>query len=248
MQKIKNVGKIILAKIYFSWLSKPALNKIKKERVKLSSPENVYAWTKDFFFGIKIRGLNINFKSSQVKEEILGLASFLKEKQPKVVVEIGTATGGTLFVFTSISSPEAKIISIDLPFGRYGAGYLKYRIPLLKAFATEKQEMELLRLDSHLLSTFNKLEEALDGKLIDFLFIDGDHSYQGVKQDFEMYKKLVRPGGFIAFHDIIDNDFDKSFGTQIFWKEIKNNFEHQEFVRLNPQKTGCGIGLIKLPE
>ena len=248
MQKIKNVGKIILAKIYFSWLSKTALNKIKKERKKLLSPEEIYEWTKNFFFGIKIRGLNINFKPSQIKEEILGLASFLNKNKPKVVVEIGTATGGTLFVFASISDPEAQIISIDLPFGRYGAGYQKYRIPLLKTFATEKQKMELLRLDSHLPSTFNKLDEILNGKLIDFLFIDGDHSYEGVKQDFEMYRKLVRPGGFIAFHDIVDNDFDKSFGTQIFWKEIKNNFEYQEFIRLNPQKTGCGIGLIKIPE
>ena len=40
------------------------------------------------------------------------------------------------------------------------------------------------------------------GEKLDFLFIDGDHSYDGVKADFEMYAPMVRPGGLIAFHDI----------------------------------------------
>jgi hypothetical protein len=34
------------------------------------------------------------------------------------------------------------------------------------------------------------------------LFIDGDHTYEGVRRDFEMYSPLVRKGGIIAFHDI----------------------------------------------
>jgi len=37
----------------------------------------------------------------------------------------------------------------------------------------------------------------------DFLFIDGDHTYEGVEGDFEMYSPLVRRGGIIAFHDIV---------------------------------------------
>ena len=83
-------------------------------------------------------------------------------------------------------------------------------------------------------------------KKIDFLFIDGDHSYEGVKADFQTYKTLVRAGGLIAFHDIVDNDYDTSFGTQAFWKDIKNNYEHQEFIREQAENTGCGIGLIKI--
>ena len=33
---------------------------------------------------------------------------------------------------------------------------------------------------------------------IDFLFLDGDHSYEGVRRDFENYAPLVRPGGIVA--------------------------------------------------
>lgn len=38
-------------------------------------------------------------------------------------------------------------------------------------------------------------------KPFDFIFIDGDHEYEAVKQDFEDWFKLISPGGFIAFHD-----------------------------------------------
>lgn len=36
---------------------------------------------------------------------------------------------------------------------------------------------------------------------IDFLFIDGDHSYEGVKTDFELYSKLLVDNGIIVIHD-----------------------------------------------
>lgn len=41
-----------------------------------------------------------------------------------------------------------------------------------------------------------------DGALIRLLFIDGDHSYDGTKADFEAWKQFVTPGGFICFHDV----------------------------------------------
>ena len=44
--------------------------------------------------------------------------------------------------------------------------------------------------------------QKLGGAELDFLFIDGDHSYAGVKQDFEKYSGYVKRGGLIAFHDI----------------------------------------------
>ena len=47
-----------------------------------------------------------------------------------------------------------------------------------------------------------KIKEVLNNGKIDFLFIDADHSYKGVKKDFKMYSPLVRLGGIIAFRDI----------------------------------------------
>lgn len=53
--------------------------------------------------------------------------------------------------------------------------------------------------NSREVSTLNKVYEQI--KSVDLLFIDGDHSYQGVKDDFLNYGKLVRPGGFVVLDD-----------------------------------------------
>ena len=48
-----------------------------------------------------------------------------------------------------------------------------------------------------------KVQKILYKRVIDFLFIDGDHTYEGVKRDFEMCSLLVRKGGIIAFLDTV---------------------------------------------
>lgn len=84
--------------------------------------------------------------------------------------------------------------------------------------------MHLLKADSHRKETLEKIKEILDGELLDFLFIDADHSYEGVKMDFEMYSPLVKPGGIIALHDI----HLPSAGVGKFWNEIKKNSIYKE--------------------
>lgn len=246
MQKLKNIGKIIIALLYLRWLVPLTLKKIISSRSNLNTPESLYTWTQNFRIGLKKRGFNINFQPSQIKSEIIELINELSKNPPKIILEIGTATGGTLSMFTDVASDNAEIISIDLPFGRYGAGYLKYRIPLLKAFSGPNQTMHLIRADSHDHRTIEKLKKILHGRKLDFLFIDGDHSYNGVKADFENYLPFVSNTGMVAFHDIVENAYDKSFGTHAFWEEIKNNYSYKEYIRDNHIKDGCGIGLIKI--
>ena len=246
MQKIRNFLKLILGLVYFPFLVPIAKKKILDSKDKILDENSIYSWTQDFKVGPNIRGFNINFKSSQIKSEILDLISEIKKNPPNIILEIGTATAGTLFMFTKIASPDAEVISIDLPFGRYGAGYLKYRIPLLHSFAGYKQKIHLLRCDSHKQETIEKLKKILNGRKIDFLFIDGDHSYNGVKNDFENYYKLMKTEGLIAFHDIVSNINDLSFGTHDFWEEIKQKYEYKEFIRPEAKNNGCGIGLIKI--
>jgi predicted O-methyltransferase YrrM len=182
-------------------------------------------------------------KPSQIREEIFQLLLILEERKPKVILEIGTAKGGTLFLFSRIAFDEAKIISIDLPQGRFG-GYPKWEIPLYKSFARENQKIYLIRADSHNQETLKKVKNILNGEKIDFLFIDGDHSYQGVKRDFdEMYSGLVKQGGIIAFHDIVCGPYDNVGGVPEFWKEIKERNEHQEIVK-DWSQNGYGIGIV----
>jgi predicted O-methyltransferase YrrM len=178
----------------------------------------------------------------QFKEEIAGLAAEIEKLRPKVVVEIGTANGGTLFLASRLADPNALIISIDLPGGKFGGGYPDWKIPIYKAFARKEQVVELIRGDSHAPATFDQVKNLLGGRKVDYLFIDGDHTYEGAKQDFERYSQLVRPGGLIGFHDIVVH---KGSDCKVFelWQEVKRSYVHKEFV--NDWDQNCyGVGVI----
>jgi cephalosporin hydroxylase len=81
--------------------------------------------------------------------------------------------------------------------------YAERRADLYKLFARPDQRLDVLRLDSHEPQTIARISELLEGMPLDLLFIDGDHTYEGVCRDFQMYGPLVANGGMIAFHDIV---------------------------------------------
>jgi len=195
-------------------------------------------------FAYSFGSLGINVKPNQVKEEISELLRVLKDLNPEALLEIGTANGGTLFLLTQVAGPDAAVISVDLPGGRFGGGYPVWKIPLYKSFTKYgSQKIYLLRADSHDPKTLKAIEEILGGEELDFLFIDGDHTYEGVKKDFETYGKLVRIGGIIAFHDIVPSPEEFVGGVPKFWHEIRNRFRHLEIVK-DWNQRGYGIGLL----
>ena len=192
------------------------------------------------------------FKSSILKAEIKSLQNRLEIKEfitlvnkikPKIVVEIGTFRGGTLFLLSRFSSEDALIISIDLPTWNLKAGYGILRSHLYRSFLLKNQKLHLLARDSHKTSTFNEIKNILKNNPIDILFIDGDHTYGGVKQDFGMYSPLVKKDGLIAFHDIVVHSPDQGCHVNEFWNEIKKKYDYQEIVDDWDQKH-WGIGLL----
>jgi cephalosporin hydroxylase len=180
----------------------------------------------------------------QCKEEFAELLKIYKELNPKVVLEIGSYRGGTLFSFIKLAPNDSIFISIDLPFWgienydkiqKY-EGYINI---LFNSFLKENQKLYLIRDSSILKKTFNKVKEILDNKTIDFLFIDGDHSYKAVKSDFENYSKFVRKGGIVAFHDInLIKDVKR------FWNEVKN--KGKSYRELIKDSNSLGIGVLYL--
>lgn len=75
------------------------------------------------------------------------------------------------------------------------------------------------------------------------MFIDGDRTYQGVKQDFQMYSPIVKKGGIVAFHDIVKHDPTSGCEVNKFWNEIKPSFKHLEIIENQDQKW-AGIGVL----
>lgn len=193
-------------------------------------------------FAFSFRHCGIRFTPSQVREEITGFLKLLSQCPPANILEIGTEKGGTFFLLSRVAAPEAFLLSLDLPAGQ-GDAYPAWREQLYRGFAQERQRIELIREDSHAASTFEKVRQRLADRRLDLLFIDGDHCYEGVKNDFEMYSPLVAKGGTIAFHDIVDGAEASVGGVPKFWRELKPTRRHLEFVK-SWQQGGWGIGVL----
>ena len=195
----------------------------------------------DFTYRFKVLGMKI--RPMQVPWEIKKLLKIMEEAKIEIMLEIGTANGGTLFLFKQVANPRAMIISMDLPGGPFGGGYPSWKSTLYKRFKKHGQRLYLIRGDSHNQQTLNKVKSILNGETLGFLFVDGDHTYRGVKMDFEMYAPLVKDGGIIAFHDIVPGPVERVGGVPRFWEEIKTEYVNLEIVK-NQNQGGCGIGII----
>lgn len=173
--------------------------------------------------------------------EFVELAELVKEQQCRYLLEIGTYRGGTLFVFSQLSAPNAIVISVDCSMTFFGNVYRTGQGPLFRRFIRKGQSLFLLRKNSHKLQTLAQIQDILRGNELDFLFIDGDHSYEGVRKDFEMYSPLVRAGGVVAFHDIAPCGPPK----EVFklWEEIKGSRVHKEVI-YHRGDGAMGIGVV----
>ncbi len=187
------------------------------------------------------------FGTLQITSEILGFLKFAQTKQPKIACEIGTAFGGTQFLLSQALPSVTLSIGIDI--------YIKsaHRLHYL---SKHPENIILLSGSTRSSQTLAKLEQVLAGRKIDLLFIDGDHSYEGVKQDFLQYKHLVSKNGHIAFHDIVPDlsarlglklgvkSYNWSGGVPTFWQEIKSQYKYWEFVE-SQEQDAFGIGVIE---
>jgi predicted O-methyltransferase YrrM len=228
--------------------ARPALAPIAARQLRtagrdLNSIDEVLDLVFDFApFGIAIRPLQSRWEFHRLLEQV-------EQLRPERMLEIGTATGGSLLAFTRVCAPDAHVMSVDLPGGAFGGGYPTWKLPLYKAFAAPHQRLDLIRRDSHSPETLADVRSRLHGKALDFLFIDGDHTFAGVQQDFESYSALVRPGGLIAFHDIAPPNagsaaVDDPGDVPAFWQGLQGQYQTEEFVL--PGGPGCfGIGLLR---
>lgn len=84
---------------------------------------------------------------------------------------------------------------------------------------------------------------------IDLVFIDANHSYRGVKRDFEINRAF--PHRFLAFHDIAGSPARKTSGVAAFWRELDEGYK-REILRPNTavgaREPTMGIGLWSASE
>jgi predicted O-methyltransferase YrrM len=150
----------------------------------------------------------------QVYEEIFQLGCFLNVLKPNNILEIG-ARGGTFLLFNKLSTGFK--IAVDLNSSFNESIYM----------SMFDENFHFINKNSQDERTFQIIKEICPQ--FDFIFIDGDHSYEGVKRDFDLYKKLLSPRGYIAFHDIdpnhvflssYSNGESKTGKVRRFWQEL----------------------------
>jgi len=183
---------------------------------------------------------------NQKEPEILWLLGRLAEAPPRTVLEIGTDRGGKLFLWTRVASPDAVLVSVDVRkmVGRLGR-FSPFAL-VRTSFGRERQRVALIDgMYSHEPETIERVRAALGGRQVDFLFVDADHAYESVRRDFELYERLVRPGGIIAFHDVSPDTTPDTVGTAAFWSELKQTHETDELIVGGA--AGYGIGVYCKP-
>lgn len=166
----------------------------------------------------------IEIGAVQDEVELAKLLQILDGRSVKNVLEIGSYRGGTLWAWCQLSQ-EGFIVGID-------NGHIPRDL-----FHVWHPDMWTPKHDSHDPTMPMRLQRRLDKRnaQLDFLFIDGGHSYSDAQQDFEMYSPLVRQGGVIAFHDIASKH-----ECAKYWLDVRLGRNWH----IIDQGVGMGIGII----
>jgi predicted O-methyltransferase YrrM len=164
--------------------------------------------------------------------ELFDLSSTINSVKP-IICEIGSWKGRSAYVFASAIGKKGGIVySID-PFNGEGHPIYNKEIKKMNVSLLENFENTMLKygfkdcvkiipmLSKDAISNFPE-------KRIDLLFIDGNHEYESVKQDFDLWSPLIPSGGTIVLHDVEATHengpkvvFDKYINNNPSWKHAQ---------------------------
>jgi O-antigen biosynthesis protein len=170
----------------------------------------------------------------------LPFASWLiREVEPKIFIELGTHSGNSYFSFCQSvveNGLASKCYAVDTWQGDEHAGQYGSDV-FSKVFAHHQTHYagfsRLLR------TTFDDATAYFADKSIDLLHIDGLHTYEAVRHDFETWLPKLAPGAVVLFHDI--NVREREFGVWKLWEELQLEYPNNlEFVHSH------GLGVLQL--
>lgn len=156
--------------------------------------------------------------------------------RPRLLVELGTHAGASFFAFcqaTRASGHEGRCYAVDTWQGDQHAGhyddgvYFAVRDHLAEHYAGFASMMRM---------TFDEAVPYFSDGSVDLLHIDGLHTYEAVRHDFETWLPKISERGVILFHDTCVRERD--FGVWKLWAELKEIYPSFEFTHTH------GLGIL----
>lgn len=159
----------------------------------------------------------LQFNIEQKPEEFKMFLDHLnKTKKKKYALEIGSNFGGTS---VGLCHLYEKVIAIDIKH-HDNFDKIKKIYPNFDYIISDSTSNDTVEMIKNL------------GVEFDLIFIDGDHSYNGVKNDYDKYKQFLSDDGYLAFHDLVESEETKKYNIFVykFWGEILNQYnEYYKF-------------------
>ena len=163
------------------------------------------------------------------------------EVQPRIFVELGTHTGNSYFSFCQAVRDEGlttRCYAVDTWKGDEHAGFYGDKVYEMVSRHNESQYKSFSTLCR---MTFDEALGRFQERSIDLLHIDGCHTYEVVRHDFESWMPKLAPGAFVLFHDIAV--YQKDFGVWKFWGELKEKYPRWlEFFH------SAGLGVLQITD
>lgn len=155
--------------------------------------------------------------------------------RPRSIVELGVHHGFSYYVFCQAVQRlhlGARCFGIDTWMGDEHAGY--YGDDVYNAICSRNRRYDgfsrLIR------SEFSDACSQFEGGSVDLLHIDGCHTYEAARRDFESWLPKLSKRGVVLFHDTAE--YENGFGVYRLWEELRGRYPHFEF------RHGHGLGVL----
>jgi GT2 family glycosyltransferase/glycosyltransferase involved in cell wall biosynthesis len=160
----------------------------------------------------------------------------IRAVRPQLLVELGTHAGVSYAAFCNAVEAErlkTRCYAVDTWRGDDHAGHYSEEVFI---DLTAYHDNRFAAFSQMLRCTFNEARDMFRDSSIDLLHIDGFHTYDAVKGDFERWLPKLSERGIVVFHDT--NERTRDFGVWRLWAEICTKFPSFEFAH------GHGLGIL----